>query len=478
MEVPKGPITPYDLIFEYWQRWSQDQQVIWRQWYKQKRAQEQRYLNQLWQIEKCRMEEKRQTLAECKERAARREEERRELLQLRPAMWDLIWENMEKKNGPMSDAEKQRIQQDVQARSDKMLQQEDEYNRKTFPQTWEPLVLDLDGNTVIRTLSAGDGVYFDFDASGLAEKSGWVGPGEGLLCMDRNGNGTIDNGSELFGDRTLLPNGQTAADGFQALAALDSNHDGRIDAQDPAYSQLAVWVDYSNPDGICSQPGEMYTLPQLGITAISLNSTTVYITDSEGNIEYSVGSFQKADGTTGLIAEYFFQTEPFNTMPVEYLPIPDEIAALPDLAGGGNVYSLWQAMVRDTSGRLEALVKQFAAENDPNMRTALMDQILFQWTGSENIDRNSRGGSIDARKLAVVEGFMGNQWSSTVAYQVNYSDPNPGASVMFDGLYRVDESGSGLTYGYFIFVDRLEPENERKAERSRHELTQIPISQA
>ncbi len=119
------------------------------------------------------------------------------------------------------------------------------------------------------------------------------------------------------------------------------------------------------------------------------------------------------------------------------LPVPDDIAALPDLTGSGTVYDLQQAMVRDSSGGLEALVKQFAVENDPHVRTDLLNQILFQWTGSENIDPNSRGGSIDARKLGVLEAFMGEQWSSTGAYQGNYSDPNPGAAVILNAMYMV-----------------------------------------
>ena len=305
--------------------------------------------------------------------------------------------------------------------------------------TGEPLVLDLNYDTATKTLGIEHGVYFDFNATGFAEKSGWVSPGEGLLCMDRNGNGTIDDGSELFGSQTPLPNGQVAANGFEALTALDDNHDGKIDAQDPAYSQLRVWVD-SDADGV-SQPGELFTLPQLGITAISLNSTTVNITDSQGNIENSVGSFLKSDGSFGSIAEYTFQTHPWDTVPVQTLPVSDDIAALPDLPGSGTVYDLQQAMVRDASGQLEALVKQFAAENDPNVRTALMDQIMFQWTGSENLDPNSRDGNIDARKLAVLENFSGDKWSSTVAYQTSYNDPNPGAAVILNALYQQISDG-------------------------------------
>ena len=295
----------------------------------------------------------------------------------------------------------------------------------------DPLYLDLYGQG-IQTIGVAQGPFFDYEGDGFAEQSGWVSPGGGLLCMDRNGNGIIDNGSELFGGQTPLPNGQLAADGFHALAASDSNHDGKIDAQDPVYSQLRAWVD-SNTDGI-SQPGELFTMPQLGITSIDLDWTTLNTTDAQGNIEMTAGSFQKADGTTGMIAEYTVQINPWHTVPTETLPVPDDIAALPDLPSTGTVYDLHQAMVRDASGRLEALVKEFAAENDPNVRTGLMDQILFQWTGTENIDPNSRGGSIDARKLAVVEAFMGSQWFSTIAYQSNYSDPNPGAAVIIDSM--------------------------------------------
>jgi hypothetical protein len=160
----------------------------------------------------------------------------------------------------------------------------------------DPIVIDLYGNG-IKTISVNQGVFFDDKSNGFAEQSGWMSPGAGLLCMDRNGNGTIDNGSELFGSHTPLPNGQLAANGYQALAALDSNQDGKIDAQDPAYSQLRVWVD-SDTDGV-SQPGELHTLSQLGIDSISLNWTTINTTDAQGSIEMTAGSFQKADGSIG-----------------------------------------------------------------------------------------------------------------------------------------------------------------------------------
>ncbi|MEW6532225.1 MAG: hypothetical protein AB1473_15425 [Thermodesulfobacteriota bacterium] len=116
------------------------------------------------------------------------------------------------------------------------------------------------------------------------------------------------------------------------MAALDSNHDGKIDAQDPGYAQLSVWAN-SSGDGNW-QPGELFTLPQMGITSIDLNWTTVNTTDAQGNIELYAGSFQKTDGSTGLIADYGFQIEPYNSrrlageLSMVYPELPGQTRAL------------------------------------------------------------------------------------------------------------------------------------------------------
>ena len=81
-----------------------------------------------------------------------------------------------------------------------------------------PLTLDLDGDGV-ETIPADSGVYFDHDGNGFAEKSGWVSKDDAILVRDLNNNGQIDDGSELFGDQTILSDGEKAANGFEALAA-------------------------------------------------------------------------------------------------------------------------------------------------------------------------------------------------------------------------------------------------------------------
>jgi hypothetical protein len=98
-----------------------------------------------------------------------------------------------------------------------------------------PIVLDLNGDGV-QTLDAANGVNFDLTATGQTAKVGWASAQDGLLVRDLNGNGIIDDGRELFGGATQLANGQRAGDGFRAMAALDSNGDGKLSAMPSASS--------------------------------------------------------------------------------------------------------------------------------------------------------------------------------------------------------------------------------------------------
>jgi hypothetical protein len=102
-----------------------------------------------------------------------------------------------------------------------------------------PLVLDLDGDGV-ETTTVANGIYFDHDGNRFAEKTSWAGYDDGVLVWDRNNDGIINDGKELFGDQTILKNGSLASNGFQALAEWDDNHDGKIDVNDSIWSNLKV----------------------------------------------------------------------------------------------------------------------------------------------------------------------------------------------------------------------------------------------
>ena len=294
-----------------------------------------------------------------------------------------------------------------------------------------PIVLDLDGDGV-ETTGVKAGVYFDHDANGFAEQTGWAKPDDGLLVLDRNGNGAIDSGRELFGSQTLLASGSRAANGFQALAELDGNADGKIDANDAAYGNLKIWQDLDR-DGY-SNPGELKSLSEMGIVSIDTGFTDSTVVDGSGNAHRQVGSYQKADGTTGIAADVWFLADKMFTMAAETPDIPADIAVLPHLRGSGNVYDLHEAMVRDSSGTLKLLIQQFIDAAEPVVRTGLMDQILFKWTGSDGVSPTSRGPFFDARKLAVLEQMIGEDF-----LQGANPDPGPGAIHPLDDAYTILE---------------------------------------
>ena len=284
---------------------------------------------------------------------------------------------------------------------DRMFDELDPFRRR------DPLVLDLDGDG-IETTDLSQGGFFDHDKNGFAELSSWVSKDDGLLVMDRNGDGIINDGGELFGDQTILKSGLKASNGFEALAEQDSNGDGKIDAQDQAFGWLKVWKD-SNGDGY-SSPEELHSLEELGIKSINLQSSVEKTIDIQLNTTQRIGTFEKEDGSAGQIAEYGFYQDHTYTLANEWLVVPEDVSAMPILEGYGNVYDLHQAIVRDESGQLKMLVEQFANTDDKNTRNALMYNILLKWTGSDQItDSRLHFANFDNHKLQMLEIFLANR---------------------------------------------------------------------
>lgn len=153
-----------------------------------------------------------------------------------------------------------------------------------------PLIVDTSGRGYKLT-SPDDGVMFDINADGRQDAISWTDPRRdvGLLAFDRNGNGTIDNGEELFGNVTPLQGGASrrARHGFEALADLESEgygpsvEDGTIDARDAAYHRLLLWVD-RNHDGI-SQASEVMRASAAGLVAIETKYRESRRRDQFGN---------------------------------------------------------------------------------------------------------------------------------------------------------------------------------------------------
>ena len=277
-----------------------------------------------------------------------------------------------------------------------------------------PLVLDLNG-TGITTQNISAGAQFDLNATGQAVNTGWVTSGEGILVYDPS-NGPITSGSQLFGTATVLPNGQKAANGFAALAALDSNGDGVINSSDAGWSNLKVWVGETSSNGAV-QGGKLESLDSLGIVQLNLSYTSNPTIDN-GNIVGMVSSFVTASGQTHQMADIWFQTGPVQTASASIAPTTPSVQSLATtvalttsqvaaLTTGGQVSALATAQITGlTATQVAALTP-----NSLTTATGLQSQVggLAQAIGSfqsQSVAAGSAGVSLvtqpDIRMTGVV----------------------------------------------------------------------------
>ncbi len=240
----------------------------------------------------------------------------------------------------------------------------------------DPLVLDLDGDGV-ETLSQVAGVQFDLNCDGFAETTGWISPDDGFLVLDRNGDGLVNDGSELFGDMSTLGSNDFAENGFEALADHDENLDGVIDINDSIFADLRVWRDLDS-NGICDA-GEIQSLPELNVKSLSLSYETPQIVDSNNNELGQVGTWVDGDNVSHELGDIWFSIDPTRTTPIEYIVITDEVMALPDANGYGVVRSLRESIMLDDSGELQLIVEQFVSESDYSVRQDLFTQLITTW---------------------------------------------------------------------------------------------------
>ncbi len=299
----------------------------------------------------------------------------------------------------------------------------------------DPLVIDF-GKKGIELCSLVNGVNFDLDNNGFAEKTAWIGTEDGFLALDRNGNGVIDNGGELFGDQVILSDGRKSTSGFDALEDIDDNQDGVIDCNDAMYSSLLVWID-KNHNGV-SETSELEKLSDVGIVSISIEHTEISFSDTETGTRIAETSEvvieKNGESHIAEISEFWF-------------PVNSADTTQGDKVTAGNVSDLAQALIEDESGYLYELVNAFGMSTDIGMKHYYLKQILYFLTEASSIEPGSRGGNIDARDLRVIECFMGREFVG-----VGGKNPNANAATILKGIYsNIEEYYYGVLSLYTAF---------------------------
>lgn len=161
-----------------------------------------------------------------------------------------------------------------------------------------PIVLDLNGDGISLIAREGSMVLFDQDGDGLTDPTGWVARGDGLLVLDRNGNGRVDDGSEI----RFSTEEEHAVSDLEGLRRYDTNANGFFDQGDAEFARFQVWRD-DNQDGI-STPEELAALATLDITAINLTLTTLGGENSVNeNHLYGTTEYLRGDGSSGLVGD-------------------------------------------------------------------------------------------------------------------------------------------------------------------------------
>lgn len=196
-----------------------------------------------------------------------------------------------------------------------------------------PLVLDLSGDGIELVDPLRSNARFDLFADGSAASVGWVGKTNDILTLDINGNGTIDNAAEWFGEKFSVsgtpPAGQ---DGFAALATLAdagaavfSRETSLVDSLSGKkyFDRVQVWLD-ANQDGV-TDANELYTLQELGIDSIDLVNTPDGRIVAGGVISATAG-YTTSDGTRGVVADVGLLETRYDNAPRTWLPSTGAIA--------------------------------------------------------------------------------------------------------------------------------------------------------
>jgi Ca2+-binding RTX toxin-like protein len=299
-------------------------------------------------------------------------------------------------------------------------------DRPPPPSFADPLVLDLDGNGVTTVALSNSSAFFDVDKDGLNEHTAWINANDGILVLDLNGNGRIDDASEIFSySQTVSVTPQNVGSvpqapgigvdwksGFEQLASLDTNNNGKIDVLDSSFASIKIWRDL-NQDGE-SEADEFFSLTESGIASIDVDGQRS-VSQVEGGWITDVGKFTKTDGTQGIVADVWFDFDQNHTQ-YEKPELSDAVASLPELYREGRVKDLQDVAQTDSElkSKLEAL-DGLTVENASQLYGLARD-IVLRWHGANADQFTKRWVFADGQVIAAYESITDtpfSQWRST-----------------------------------------------------------------
>jgi len=267
---------------------------------------------------------------------------------------------------------------------------------------YDPLALDLNGDGKIGISPAPNGgAYFDHNGDGVSHRSSWISKEDGILAYDRNGNGNIDDGSELFGNFTQIKdkdgNQRLAKDGYEALKEFDSNNDGLIDNKDDKFKDLKIWQD-ANSNGI-SDEGELKSLDELGIASLSLNHNEVNEDLGGGNTLSLKGSYTKKDGTAHSMGDLNFNVDTINSKFKDGAPLNSEDMARANIKGFGLLRDLRSAAAlnKDLAAALDSYSRLGTKEEQLKALPALIKAWSETAAGSTGGNSNAAGYEVNLK---------------------------------------------------------------------------------
>ncbi|STA71092.1 Ig family protein [Campylobacter ureolyticus] len=350
---------------------------------------------------------------------------------------------------------------------------DDDKDDKQDPEDVDPIIIDLNKNKITST-KLNNTTYFDHDNNNFKEASSWIDKGDAFLALDKNNNGLIDNGNELFGNHTISNTrfkytNNKATNGFEALKAYDLNGDNVIDSKDEIYDKLVLWKD-SNQNAITDK-GELIKLKDSGIVSIDLNYKNTN-TDEKGNTIKQSSTVTFEDGSTTIANDVWFKVNLDKTKQtsidemikdtlinlnkrqdelikkykennnlntndlnddesLQNILNSDEtlktyndklntlftIKSLPQVKAFGNLSSLQEAMVNNP--KLATMVNLYLLM-DEKAKKEIISDIIYEWAGVSSVDDSSMRGEVKEKDMIVYEKLSGKPFM----WKGRYPDAN------------------------------------------------------